>query len=225
MNKSISFTLGLVGAALLVAGGVSAEHRVVPGPRLVRPGSSAATHKVPSGFLPDPRANASRRQWHYKLFYYHGKFISFRPVLKTYKRPRVTPRKMGRYAVELYIGHHLLERVRFDLPFAGNDPWAGKSKRPYHAPPSLAAKLTITTEIEVPDLERATYVLLVDRATHKRQRLFWPPMDDPIKKPVPTIPAASSSAVPKASSSGSAPPPVAVVPSAKAAKSPPPKRR
>ncbi len=39
----------------------------------------------------------------------------------TYPNPVVTARRMGRYAIELWIGQELIERVRFDFPLTAAD--------------------------------------------------------------------------------------------------------
>jgi hypothetical protein len=93
--------------------------------------------------------------------------------------PRVTPRRMGRYAIELWIGRELIDRVRFDFPLLAAEPVPSGPRKPLEQPPSLAAGADVTSEVLVPDNPRATRAVLVDRATGETQVLPWPP-DAPI---------------------------------------------
>ncbi len=65
---------------------------------------------------PDPAALRLARQFEYSIVYERGavRVESVRAV--RFPKPVVTARKMGRFAIELWIGHELVERVRFDFP-------------------------------------------------------------------------------------------------------------
>jgi hypothetical protein len=82
-----------------------------------------------------------------------------------------TPRAMGRFALELYEGPTLIERVRFDFPGLG----AGESvDGGYGAPPSMERNLTTRIGVVFPATDRGTRLELWDRATNRRWALPWP---------------------------------------------------
>jgi hypothetical protein len=77
---------------------------------------------------------------------------------------------MGRFAIELFEGATLLERVRFDFPLlAVPEPDGGRS-----APPLLGPKLRTRIGVFFPAIGRGTRLELVDRATRRRWALPWP---------------------------------------------------
>jgi hypothetical protein len=120
------------------------------------------------------------RQWEYELLYDCGEVsvTQVRPLL--FEQPVATARRMGRYAVELWIGRELIDRVRFDFPgLAVEAPPPSGPRRPLDEPPTLAAGAVVARTILVPASPRATRAELVDRATGQRMRLPWPP-DDPL---------------------------------------------
>jgi hypothetical protein len=90
-----------------------------------------------------------------------------------FPQPVVTARKMGRFAVELWVGTELVERVRFDFPLlAAEDPQ--KKRHPLNDPPSLAGGV-LKASVLVPASIRARRVVLIDRATERETELDWPP--------------------------------------------------
>jgi hypothetical protein len=80
---------------------------------------------------------------------------------------------MGRFAIELYVGKQLLDRVRFDFPLLGADDFAGGSRR-WDSPPSFERNLSTQAAVMIPHSERATRAILVDRATGQAWMLPWP---------------------------------------------------
>jgi hypothetical protein len=88
-------------------------------------------------------------------------------------KPTSTPRLMGRFAVELYVGKELIDRVRFDFPLLGADDFAGGGRR-WDSPPSFERKLSTNAAVMVPHSERATRAILLDRATGRVWSLPWP---------------------------------------------------
>jgi hypothetical protein len=93
----------------------------------------------------------------------------------TLKQPIVTPRRMGRFAIELGIGQELLERIRFDFPgTAADDPLVGP-KQPLTAPLGLSARALAKVKVLVPQSERVRRALLVDRALETVVELPWIP--------------------------------------------------
>lgn len=135
----------------------------------------AAQPAKPTGSLPDPEPLALARQWEYRLVYDHGKVRVAGVRALRFARPVVTARHMGRYAIELWIGHELVERVRFDFPVIAADPPAVGKRHKVHEPASLAPGAVVDTTVLVPATERPTRALLVDRATGKSQAIAWPP--------------------------------------------------
>ena len=83
-----------------------------------------------------------------------------------------TPRLMGRFAIELYVGKELVDRVRFDFPLLAAD--EASAGRPFDAPPSFERGLSTNAAVMVPHSERATRAVLVDRAKAKAWPLPWP---------------------------------------------------
>jgi hypothetical protein len=80
--------------------------------------------------------------------------------------PQPTPRVMGRFAIELYEGATLLERVRFDFPLMGAPELDGGI--------SLVAKLRTRIGVVFPASKRGTRLEMTDRATGRRWALPWP---------------------------------------------------
>ena len=97
---------------------------------------------------------------------------------------------MGRFFLELYVGKTLLDRVRFDIPLLTGE-WVGR-RRPIDAPADFEKSLRTSTTVEVPDSARATFAVLVDRATGRRLRVPWPPADAPAASASPPAPPTPS---------------------------------
>jgi hypothetical protein len=134
-----------------------------------------APPKPPPDSAPDPEPLRLARQWEYEVIYDRGKLAVGRVRPMRFDKPVVTARRMGRFALELWIGHELVERVRFDFPLlAADEPHTGP-RRSLHEPPSLGAGTRSVQRLLVPASPRATRALLVDRATGESQDLPWPP--------------------------------------------------
>jgi hypothetical protein len=129
-----------------------------------------------AGFAPDPPAHASKKQWTLKIGARDGKVSAERATASTLAQPAESPRVLGRFAVELYIGPELLDRVRFNVPLMGDGPVEHSKKRAYHNPDT--DKVTTTLDVRLADNPRAAYLVLVDRVTDERQRFEWPPAPD-----------------------------------------------
>jgi hypothetical protein len=130
----------------------------------------------PKGSAPDPEPLRQAAQYEYEVVYEHGELrvASVRRV--TYPNPVVTARRMGRYAIELWIGQELIERVRFDFPLTAADEAPPSGPEPLNAPRhNLGSGVTATQKLLVPAAERARRAVLVDRATNARTELPWPP--------------------------------------------------
>lgn len=162
---------------------------------------------APADEPPDPAPLASAAQWRYVVRYARGELSVPRVEAARFARPVVTARRMGRFAIELWVGAELIERVRFELPLLGaEEPPAGR-RRPLHDPPSFGGGVDAEVEVLVPASARARRARLIDRATGKSVDLPWPP------GAAATPPAASGArGAPSGSPAGSAsPPPVAPV--------------
>lgn len=81
-------------------------------------------------------------------------------------QPESTPRRVGRFAFELWSGAELVDRVRFDFPLLG----AGGEKEE----DALAAGLSARTSIRVPSSARASEARILDRKTRKEVPVAWP---------------------------------------------------
>jgi hypothetical protein len=187
-------------ASLVAAAALLARPSLAPGqPRLARPttpttpasSSAPASSGAPApssaglaagapprlaGFAPDPDPLVTRRKWIYQIIWHEGAVFVPTPRLIERKRPTETPRVMGRFALELYVGRTLVERVRFELPNLDGDVLSGQ-RRPRGAGLDMERRVRVTASVEVPDSDRATYAVLVDRATGVRQRVPWVPVD------------------------------------------------
>jgi hypothetical protein len=144
---------------------------------VVFPGGDAAAYAPDSGKIsripPDPPSLTSRMQWVFDLRWSQGEpyLVAVHPL--DLGSPQTTPRAMGRFAIELFEGPTLIERVRFDFPMLGPpEPDAG-----YGAPPSLTKKLTSRIGVMFPAVDRGTRLELWDRATDARWPLPWPVED------------------------------------------------
>ena len=136
----------------------------------------ALAEPAKAGFAPDPPAHASKKQWTLEIAARDGKVSAQRATASTLAKPAESPRVMGRFALELYVGPELLDRVRFNVPLMGNGPVEHSTKRAYHNPDT--DKVTTSLKIRLADSPRAAYLVLVDRVTDERQRFEWPPSAD-----------------------------------------------
>ena len=137
---------------------------------------------------PDPSPLVEQNQWVYDLRYERGDILLGGVHETTLDTPRATPRVMGRFALELYSGPTLIERVRFDFPGLDVVERAVTAdagpRRPIHGDPiSFTAKVKTRVGVMMPATSRGTRLSLWDRATDRRWPLPWPPVEmsaDPI---------------------------------------------
>jgi len=170
------------------------------------PPTHAALRPAPlSGSAPDPEPLRLAEQWQFSMLYQGGSASVERVEKRTLTKPVATARHMGRFALELWIGHELIDRVRFDFPLIAAEETPGVTRRPLHDPPSLGPHAIARISVLVPASPRATRLVLVDRATEKLQELPWPPDREPSESAeqasaavsgAPALPAASSAAPP-----------------------------
>lgn len=138
--------------------------------------ATAAAARLPlSGSAPDPSPLSMAEQWEYQLLFQNGAPGVESVEQRHLPKPIATPRRMGRFALELWIGHELIDRVRFDFPLIAAEERPGVKRRPLHDAPSLVPHAIARIRVSVPASPRATRLILVDRATEKAQELPWPP--------------------------------------------------
>jgi hypothetical protein len=149
-------------------------------------GVAALAEPPRGGYPPDPPGHASRKQWVFDVTYTKGRASMARSRAATREQPAATARVLGRFAIELYVGPQLLDRVRFNVPLTGDDrdPAGAESdperrkrnKRPFARPGF--ENLTTRMRVQMADHPRAAWVQLVDRATGTTDRFWWPPEPD-----------------------------------------------
>jgi len=127
----------------------------------------------PGGYAPDPPPLLTRHQWVVDLGYRAGTVMFGGARRITLAKPTATRRAMGRFALELFVGKELVDRVRFDFPLLGADELAGAPRR-WDSPPSFERNLSTRAAVMVPHSDRATRAVLVDRATGQVWPLPWP---------------------------------------------------
>jgi hypothetical protein len=116
---------------------------------------------------PDPPPLVSRGQWVFDLRWDRGDVWLLGAHAIELPSPQATPRAMGRFALELFEGPALVERVRFDFPLLGVPEVDGGV--------SLTARLRTRIGVVFPATTRGTRLELWDRATSRRWSLPWPP--------------------------------------------------
>lgn len=118
--------------------------------------------------------------------------------------PVETPRRLGRYALELRIGPELIERVRFDFPGTAADEPQAPGKQKLSAPLTLGARAIARVKLQMPQSPRVRQAVLVDRGLNTATELQW------LLPEVPKLPApAASGAAPTVAPSAVAEPPTA----------------
>jgi hypothetical protein len=117
---------------------------------------------------PDPAPLVERSQWVFDLRWDRGEvwLLAVHPL--ELAEPQATPRVMGRFALELFEGPTLLERVRFDFPLLAAPEEADAST-------SFAPRLRTRIGVVFPAARNGTRLELWDRATGHRWSLPWPP--------------------------------------------------
>jgi hypothetical protein len=81
--------------------------------------------------------------------------------------PQSTPRRLGRFAFELWTGTQLIERVRFDFPLLG-------ASQPGEED-AIESGLVSRASVRIPASARATRARILDRKTRKAVMVPWPP--------------------------------------------------
>jgi hypothetical protein len=125
---------------------------------------------------PDPPPMSEREQWVFDLRWDRGDIYLLEVHKLDMGAPHTTPRVMGRFALELFEGPTLIERVRFDFPMLGAPEGTDGGLR---APPRFEPKLTTRIGVLFPATKRGTKLELWDRARDVRMPLPWPPKEGP----------------------------------------------
>ena len=124
---------------------------------------------------PDPPPLVTQSQWLFRFKYEKGNVLVANVVKKEFDRPVPTERRVGRFAVELWVGRELVERVRFDFPLLAADPAPEGRKQPLREAPAFGPGAETSREVLVPASDRATRAVLVDRLNGHSIPLAWPP--------------------------------------------------
>jgi hypothetical protein len=151
-------------AALLLGGALGAG------------GLAALADPPKGGFAPDPPSRASQKQWIFDVTMKGNQVRAERAKPATFDKAAETPRVLGRFALELWVGRELLDRVRFNVPLMGGEPTIGNRNR--LPKPRFEENLTAHVSARMADNPRAAYLLLVDRETGDFQKMEWPPEAD-----------------------------------------------
>jgi len=168
------FGLTLILASLpALSAGAPGDAKDAGAPATDAGSADAAARRIP----PDPPAMSERFQWVYDLRWDRGD-----PYLNYVHKvdmgaPHTTPRVMGRFAIELYEGPTLIERVRFDFPMLGAPEVTDAG---FRTPPQFEPKLRTRIGVFFPATTRGTKLELWDRASDKRWPLPWPPKEGPV---------------------------------------------
>lgn len=140
---------------------------------------AGSLHGLPVEFVvtrspPDPPPLVEQTQWVFDLRWERGEVWLLGVHELRLATPQATPRAIGRFALELFEGTALVERVRFDFPLLGapergDGGWAD--------PVSLTQRLRTRIGVVFPATQRGTRLELLDRATNRRWALPWPTQD------------------------------------------------
>jgi hypothetical protein len=128
---------------------------------------------------PDPPALSERMQWVFDLRWERGDVYLVQIHKIDMGSAHTTPRMMGRFALELYEGPTLIERVRFDFPLLGAPPGDAGWNPPARFEPKLKTRIGVL----FPATKRGTRLELWDRAEDRRWPLPWPPQEGVLRDP------------------------------------------
>jgi hypothetical protein len=175
---AVTFTAAIAATLTAAIGAAADRPRTIDASKALDAGPLPGT---PPAFVitntpADPTPMVERSQWVFDLRWDRGDvwLLAVNPL--ELPAPRETPRAMGRFALELFEGPALIERVRFDFPMLGApEPGDGG----FYAPPSLTEKLRTRIGVVFPASARGTRLELWDRATGRRWSLPWPPQPSP----------------------------------------------
>ena len=136
-------------------------------------GLAALADPPKGGFAPDPPGHASQKQWIFEVTMKGNQVSAARAKPTMLDKPAESPRVLGRFALELWVGRELLDRVRFNVPLMGGEPTIGNRNR--LPKPRFEENVTAHVSARMADHPRAAYLLLVDRETAISRRSSGPP--------------------------------------------------
>jgi len=178
----------LLAAGTLAAIGESGASADV-GDAGARPDAKASDPKAK--IPPDPPPLSEREQWVFVLRWSQNEVYLVKIHKTDMGAPHPTPRVMGRFALELYEGPTLIERVRFNFPMLGG---AEAADAGWKTPPRFEPGLKTRIGVLFPATKRGTRLELWDRATDRRWPLPWPPREGIFTDPPPTTGVRDASA-------------------------------
>ncbi len=158
-------------------------------------------HLASAGSLPDPEAQPTSVYYDVWLRYCQQRVHVIGSQRTELTKPVTLPARMGRFALEVGVGHQLLERARFDFPLLGVE----VPERTLQAPPLFGPKADVARRVRVADQPRATWARVVDRATEEAWPLTWPPQLGAPEEASPTSESALTQECPMSAEPGSAP--------------------
>lgn len=159
--------------ALVLIAGSSVAFAVVPSEDAARADGPHA--EAPRYVPPDPQPLVEKMQWVFDLRWDRGEVFLLGVHALELPAAQATPRAVGRFAMELYEGATLVERVRFDFPMLGAGELDGGIR--------FAPRLTTRIGVMFPATKRGTKLELWDRSTGRRRTLPWPPAEGPYESP------------------------------------------
>ena len=121
----------------------------------------------------DPTPLVEKSQWVFDFAWDRGELWLRGVAPLELPAPQATPRVMGRFALELYEGPALVERVRFDFPLLGVPDFGDGG---WASPPAITQKIKTRIGVIFPATPRGTRLELLDRATSRRWSVPWPPL-------------------------------------------------
>jgi hypothetical protein len=121
---------------------------------------------------PDPTPLLASEQWVFDLQYARGDVLLLGTTVRTLDKPVATSRAFGRFALELWDGDMLVERVRFDFPLLGAG--VGTSDAGVDFSKGLVSRIGVVFPKVAAKTDSRERLVLVDRATGIRRALVWP---------------------------------------------------
>jgi hypothetical protein len=114
---------------------------------------------------PDPAPLRSRNYLIFDLTYDKGTLRLGGVTTESFEQEQPTPRSFGRFALELFEGPLLVERMRFNFPLLGADDPA--------QPRASFSQVKTRIGVRFPHVPRGTRLELVDRSTCERYPMPW----------------------------------------------------
>jgi hypothetical protein len=173
MRARLIILASLACAAVALSALADPPRRRIDAGRALDAGARSTPDIVVTPTPADPPPLVERQQWVFDLRWERGDVWLLGVHALDLRAPQATPRVMGRFAIELFEGTALIERVRFDFPLLGvpEPEDAGNT-------PSLTKKLSTRVGVVFPATTRGTRLELWDRATNRRWSLPWPPQSE-----------------------------------------------